>query len=210
MNIYFVRHARQCSPLCNVNVDLSEQGIQQAELLATRLKEVPFDALYSSNLIRAIHTAEIVNVHHNLKHEVRESIKEIDFGDWTGLDDDKINEIYHDFIKENVKLLEDLPYPGGENGKAVVERALPVIQEIIESGKENVLVITHGGVIRALTAYLLGLDLSKKGLFGAALEHTSITQFVYNKETKTYYLQRFNDYAHLEGHPELMRYSWKQ
>lgn len=210
MNIYLVRHARQSSTLCNVNVDLSEEGIYQAKLLAKRLKDVPFDALYSSNLIRAIQTAEIVNEYHDLKHEIRENIKEIDFGDWTGLEDDKINELYQDFIIENGKLLEDLSYPGGENGQDVVERAMPVLDEIIQSGKENVLVITHGGVVRALTAHLLGLDLSQKGLFGASLEHTSITQFIFNKDTKRFYLQRFNDHAHLEGNPELMRYRWKQ
>lgn len=210
MNLYFVRHARQSSPLCNVNVDLSEQGLEQARLLAQRLKTVPFDALYSSNLIRAVQTAEIVNQYHHLTHEVREGIQEIDFGDWTGMKDAVIKETYHDFIVENAKLEQDLPYPGGENGEDVVRRAMPVIQEILQSGKKNILVITHGGVVRALTAHLLGLDLSQKGRFGAALEHTSITEFRYKKETGQFYLQRFNDYAHLEGHPELMRYSWKQ
>lgn len=209
MNIYLVRHARQSSPLCNVNVDLSEQGWEQAELLAERLKEVPFDGLYSSNLIRAVQTADLVNRYHNLKHEVRDGIKEIDFGDWTGLEDRVIKEKYREFIRENTKLEQDLPYPGGENGQDVVTRAMPVIEEIMNSGLEDVLVITHGGVIRALTAHFLGLELSKKGMFGAALEHTSITEFRYNTKTKQFYLQRFNDHAHLEGHPELMRYYWK-
>lgn len=210
MNIYLVRHARQSSPLCNVNVDLSEQGIEQAVLLANRLKDLPLDALYSSNLIRAVHTASIVNEYHNLKHEIREGIKEIDFGAMTGHDNAYIREQYAQFLLENAKMTEDLPYPEGENGQDVVVRAIPVLEEILQSGKENVLVITHGGVVRALTAHLLGMDLSKKGMFGAALEHTSITQFVYKKETKQFYLQRFNDHAHLEGHPELYRYHWKE
>ena len=210
MNIYLVRHGRQLSPRCNVNVDLSNEGILQSKLLAERLKEVPFDALYSSNLIRAIHTAELINREHGLKHEIREGIKEIDYGDWTGLEDDEIKEKYKDFILENDRLRDDLRFPGGECGQDVVQRAMPIINELIASGKQNILVVTHGGVIRALTSHLLGLDQSQKALFGVALEHTGITEFVYNEEKNRFYLQRFNDYAHLEGYDELMRHSWKK
>ena len=47
MRIYLVRHARQCSPLCNVNVELAPEGVQQAELLAARMKEWNFvEAIY--------------------------------------------------------------------------------------------------------------------------------------------------------------------
>lgn len=209
MNIYLVRHGRQSSTLCNVNVDLSEEGIQQVDYLAERLKDVPLDAIYSSNLTRAIQTAERINQYHNQTHEIREGIQEIDFGDWTGLDNATIHATYGEWIAEQIKLTSDLAYPGGENGQAVIDRAMPVIEEILQSGKEHVLVVTHGGVIRALTAHLLGLDLAKKGLFGTALEHTSITEFVYDNERKQFYLQRFNDHAHLEGKEGLLRHGWK-
>lgn len=209
MNLYLVRHARQSSRLCNVNVELGQEGFQMAELLSERMKHVPLDTIYSSDLIRAVQTAEIINKHHGLNHVIRAGLQEIDFGDWTGLEDSVIRETYQEFIQNNAKMEEDLPYPGGENGADVIRRAMPVIQEIIESGQENVLVVTHGGVIRALTAHLLGMEQAQKGLFGTALEHSSITQFVYNEKTKRFYLQRFNDHAHLEGHPELMRNSWK-
>ena len=61
MRIYLVRHARQCSPLCNVNVELAQEGVQQAELLAARMKMwIPVDAIYSSALLRARQTAGIL------------------------------------------------------------------------------------------------------------------------------------------------------
>lgn len=209
MNLFLVRHGRQNSPLCNVNVDLSDEGIFQIELLAKRLKEVPFDALYSSDLIRAISTAKIINQYHDLEHVVKPELKEIDFGEWIGKEDAYIKEHYRDFIIEKLKMEKDLGYPGGETGQAVVNRAMPVIEEILHSGKKNVLVVTHGGVIRALTAHLMGIPLAKKRMFGAALEHSSITEFVYDEAKDQLYLQRFNDHAHLEGHPELLRHSWK-
>ena len=41
MRIYLIRHGRQNSPLCNVNVPLSDAGKRQAELLGERLKKNP-------------------------------------------------------------------------------------------------------------------------------------------------------------------------
>ena len=53
MRIYLIRHGRQNSPLCNVNVPLSDAGRRQAELLGKRLKKESIDAVWSSDLIRA-------------------------------------------------------------------------------------------------------------------------------------------------------------
>lgn len=102
-------------------------------------------------------------------------------------------------------LKEDTPYPGGECGKQVFDRAMNTMEEIIKTDKHNVAVVTHGGVIRALLAGLLGLEMSKKLLFGASLENTSITHLVYSKAADRFLLQRFNDYAHLEEEEELLR-----
>lgn len=50
MRIYLIRHGRQNSPLCNVNVPLSDAGRRQAELLGERLKKESIDAVWSSDL----------------------------------------------------------------------------------------------------------------------------------------------------------------
>ena len=47
MRIYLIRHGRQNSPLCNVNVPLSDAGRRQAELLGERLKKESIDAVLS-------------------------------------------------------------------------------------------------------------------------------------------------------------------
>ncbi|MCI5502095.1 MAG: histidine phosphatase family protein, partial [Lachnospiraceae bacterium] len=59
MIIYLIRHGRQNSTKCNVNVPLSEEGKLQSELLGERMKLYDVDALYSSELIRAVDTAKI-------------------------------------------------------------------------------------------------------------------------------------------------------
>ena len=205
INLYLIRHGRQNSTLCNVDVELSAEGRTQAELLRDRFKSYPIDAIYSSNLIRAKQTAEILNQAFDLPVQVRENLKEISFGLMTGMTEQYIDEHFHDFKIEQYKLLSDLPYPGGENGKAVYERVMPVITELLQSGSRNMLIVTHGGVIRALLAALIGRTQAERFLFAVSLENTGITQLIYNPENERFYLERFNDCAHLEGHRELLR-----
>lgn len=205
VNLYLIRHGRQNSTLCNVDVELSEAGRLQAGLLRERLQNYSIDALYSSDLIRAKQTAEIVNEALMLPHIIREELCEISFGLLTGQSEDYIDEHFADFKAEQKKLMEDIPYPGGENGTSVYERAMPVIQEIVQSGKQNIVVVTHGGTIRVLLAALFGRNQARRFLFGVSLVNTGITQLVYNPQYDRFYLERFNDYAHLEGHTQLHR-----
>jgi probable phosphoglycerate mutase len=209
VNLYLIRHGRQNSTLCNVDVELSLEGRIQAELLRDRLKNYDIDALYSSNLIRAMQTAQILNEALQLPHEIREELKEISFGYMEGNSDEYNEEHFHEFKEEQKKLLEDLPYPGGENGTNVYERAMPVIQEIVQNGKKNIVVVTHGGTIRVLLAALFGKNQARRYLFGVSLENTGITQLVYNSQNDRFYLERFNDFAHLEGYPQLHRRNFK-
>ncbi len=205
VNLYLIRHGRQNSRLCNVDVELSPEGIKQAELLRARLRSYGLDALYSSDLIRARQTAEIINQELELPLQIRGAIREISFGELEGKSDEYNDTYFREFKEEQLKLLEDIPYPGGENGTSVYERAMPVIEELVHSGNKNIAVVTHGGTIRALLAALFGKTQAKRFLFAVSLENTSITQLVYRPELDRFYLERFNDYAHLEGYPELHR-----
>lgn len=208
MKIYLIRHGRQCSKLCNVDVELSAEGFRQAALLGERLVSIPIDMVYSSNLQRAVQTAQMANQYWNAEHSIRTELREISFGEMEGMDDETIAEIYGDFKQQQERMEEDLPYPGGECAADVVRRADPVLREIAKSGCQNVAVITHGGVIRSLTAHYLGMDLAKVRLIGNGLENCGITELVYEAEKELFLVGRFNDYAHLEPHPELLRKHW--
>lgn len=104
---------------------------------------------------------------------------------------------------------QDLPYPGGESAADVVKRVLPVMNEILASGDRAVAVVTHGGVIRSMTAHYLGMELSKTQLLASHLENCGITEFWF-REDGTAVLNRFNDYSHLEGKKELLRSGWSE
>ena len=193
MRIYLIRHGRQNSPLCNVNVPLSDAGRRQAELLGERLKKESIDAVWSSDLIRARETADIINEKIRAPRFIREGLREISFGDLEGLSDDVIM---------------DLPYPGGESAADVIRRAVPVMDEIAKSGAETVAVVTHGGVIRSLVTHYLHMDGAYVPLLARHLENCGITEFYYRESDGEMLLNRFNDFAHLTDHPELLRGGW--
>lgn len=208
MKIYLIRHGRQSSKRCNVNVDLCEEGYRQAELLGARLARADVDAVYSSDLLRAVQTAQTANTLWNVKHIIRPELREISFGEMEGLSDEMIARQFSEFKRRQDEMTEDLPYPGGECAADVIARAYPVLMEIAESGHESVAVVTHGGVIRALTAKIIDINLAKIRLFGRSLENCSITEVNYRPEKNMFTLERFNDYAHLEQSPKLLRSSW--
>ncbi|MFT4106633.1 MAG: histidine phosphatase family protein [Lacrimispora sp.] len=208
MNIYLIRHGRQCSKLCCVNVSLSEEGRRQSALVGKRLEGRNIDAVYSSALIRAVETAKEANRFWHAPHIIRPELKEISFGEMEGLSDEEIAVRFADFKAEQEKLETDIPYPGGECAKDVIRRATPVFEEIVESGYENVAVVTHGGVIRAMVTAFLHMEPKDFRILGNSLENSSITQVQWKKESGRFFVERFNDYAHLEPYPELLRASW--
>lgn len=131
MRILLIRHGRQNSPLCNVDVPLSEEGRAQADLLGERLKHEGIDVVWSSGLCRAVETADRINEALKVKRVIREDLKEISFGDLEGLADPVIAERFGSFLSQRKKMEQDLPYPGGESAADVVKRVLPVMDEIL-------------------------------------------------------------------------------
>lgn len=208
MNIYLIRHARQNSKLCNVNVSLSDTGRRQAHLLAERLKDYKIDAIYSSHYYRAKETASIMTSMLLVPHIIRKDLREIDYGDLEGNSDAYNKEHFHEFFEKRDTLEQDIMFPHGENGQQVFERSFRVLKEIICTDYENVAIVTHGGTIRSLVAGILGLDQKNKLLLGLSLENTSITKLCYNKRKDRFYLEQFNEYGHLEKDPSLLRKNW--
>lgn len=217
IKIYFIRHGRQNSSLCNIDVPLAEEGIRQAILAGKRFAAFyPLDIIYASDFIRAKQTAEYIREqilfagYHLPEIEIRSGLREIDFGDLTGRNDEEIETIYYDFKAErDTKIgIEDLKFPGGEDGQMVWERVFPVLQEMIASGKQKIAAVAHGGTIRIIVAALFGRGQFDRLRFVLNMENTAITEIAYDEKKQRFYLERVNDYAHLENYPELLRRNW--
>ena len=214
IKLYFIRHGRQNSGLCNVDVPLAEEGKRQAELVANRLKLYNIEKLYCSHLIRARETAEIIGKALGLEANIEEDFREISFGDMEGLDGAQLKERFAEFLEERKKAKEDLPNPGGESGGDVFNRAMPLIRRIIEEAKldnkKNIAIVSHGGLIRSVVAGVLEAPFAKKLCIGKDLENCSITEINYDEETGNFIVERVNDYAHIEVEPELLRKYFKK
>lgn len=215
IKLFLIRHARQESPLCNVNVALADEGLIQSELLGERLKNYNIDKIYSSDLIRARMTAEIVSqkVFGKVENEELKELRETDFGDMTGLADEVIKVKFGDYFNKRDAMEEDIAIPGGENGAMVYERMKIGIAKIIDNAKENdyenIVIVSHGGAIRSFLAGVLNMPQERRFMFAKTMENTSITQIDYHIETNRFYVEVINDYAHLEGHEKLLRKHFK-
>lgn len=134
-----------------LNTSLNEEGIKQAQQLATTLKDVKFDVIYTSPLTRAKHTAQIINQYHNVELIENEQITEIELGDLTG-------------APRNLELLSDLNFKNlaqKHNAECFAEfynRCVEFYNKIKDQ-KKNILIVAHSGVAQQLKRYLnLNLD----------------------------------------------------
>ncbi|MGN0383581.1 MAG: histidine phosphatase family protein [Eubacterium sp.] len=210
MRIYLIRHGRQCSKACNVDVSLDEAGRKQAALAGDRLKNYGIELLYSSHLKRAVETADIINDYINVEHVILPQLRESDFGILTGMMDEEIKQQFPELSRQRILMEEDIPYLGGENGQMVYDRAFPVIEKIAHSGVGAVAIVTHGGVIRSLIAGICGTSQAHRLSFAKDLENCSITELMYKPENGRFYIERINDYAHLEADETLLRNHFKK
>ena len=212
IKLYLIRHGRQCSANCNVNVPLSEAGKVQAELVGKRLTNYSIQKLYSSELIRAVETAEIINKYLNVPYEKDDELRELCFGDMEGIPNSQVREKFKNYFLESDKFLRDIPYPGGESGEDAYKRGMPALMRIVEKAKdeniENIAVVTHGGMIRSILSGIMGQQFCKRLLLAKSLENCSITELNYREredETGYFTIERFNDYAHIEIDEKLLR-----
>lgn len=144
--IYFVRHGqtdwnKELKIQGQHDIELNEQGIEEAEQLAEKLSEVSFDVAFSSPLKRALKTAEAV-YHGKIIADIR--LAERQFGSLEGkrLDDDTFKRLW--------SLTEEFDLPGTENLKDVFSRVESFVDFVRKNYPEkNVLAATHGGVMMA-------------------------------------------------------------
>jgi 2,3-bisphosphoglycerate-dependent phosphoglycerate mutase len=136
---------------------LTEHGVEQARALAERLADIDLDAVYSSDLLRARATAEAVAAPRGLDVRILSELREVDVGSWSGLTREEASELFPaDFARW---LDGGQGWRDGETYEAMSERVLAALATIIAAHPEGrVLVVAHGGPIRAIHAAALGMD----------------------------------------------------
>jgi broad specificity phosphatase PhoE len=123
---------------------LNETGRAQARELAEQLRHVPFDAVYSSDLRRAHETAEIVAAPHGVPVVTDPGLREIDVGSFSGLTRAQIEERFPNGER-----------PDGETREQHAARVLDAVERIArENPGRRILLVTHGGTMRALHGHV--------------------------------------------------------
>lgn len=198
LRLYFMRHGetvwnteRRYQGM--TDIELSEEGLRQAECAAKRFKNIKIDKIYASPLKRAMKTAEKIAAEKGLEIISEDDFREIHFGEWEGKTvpelTEKYGESYTNFIREPHKY----GFPGEGSVENVINRIKPGIDRLIAEEKGNVLIVSHGGIIRLMIMYIMGLDSS--WFTKMWINNTGVSIIEIKDERKL--LLTLNDSAHL-------------
>ncbi|HEX9854507.1 MAG TPA: histidine phosphatase family protein [Acidimicrobiia bacterium] len=159
--------------------ELTERGSRQIRSVGAHLPRL--DAIYSSPLARAVHTAEAVADSLSMQPVQVEDLKEIGFGSWEGLTVDEIGER----DPEGLALLRagDEHVIRGGSGEAfagVRQRVTTAIDEIAANHRgQTVGIVSHGGALRAFASGLLGMGPANRHRL-ASMDNTAFSRVVYS------------------------------
>ena len=200
MKLIAVRHVEtewnaELREMGHLDSPLTPLGIKQAQALGHRLKNLGFDALYSSDLGRAVQTAEIIGAICDKPVQLNSSLRERHMGVFQGLTREEISEKYPEQMAayERIGFLDLIP--GGETAQERTDRSVRILTEIASRHPEQtVVVVTHGGFLTGFLGFVLGIPFSNGRRYRK--ENASFNAFEYLEPN--WYLQTWNDISHLE------------
>ena len=167
LNIYFLRHgetvASKTGGFCGTSdVELTPEGRIMAKDFAVAYQSVPWKAIFCSPMRRTIATAKPLCELVGMEMQLRDGLKEIDFGEWEGKTPAEVNRESHDeYVRWQSEPGWNAP-PGGERAIDIARRSSVVIAEIEASYPDgNVLVVAHKATIRIILCSLLGIDVGR-------------------------------------------------
>ena len=171
MNLYFARHGETVhnKNKCyygSSDVDITEKGSLQAEKGAELLRSIDFNKVYVSEMKRTLQTANILlkDKQYDLIQDKR--INEINFGVFEGKGYNELEELYPKEWKLWCSDWKSFTPPQGESYIEFYTRIKSFMDDILKLDEDNVLIVTHSGVIRSVYCYLLDGNLD---FFGSLL-----------------------------------------
>ena len=155
MKVYIIRHGEvphnALKQYNNEDEDLTEKGIKQAEELKEKIKNINYDVVICSPLIRAKHTAEIINIE---KKEIiiDNRLEERNPGNLSGQSLEVTNREEYWNYNTTIK------YGTSENIKLFFDRVYNFLDELKQKDYKNVLVVAHSGVSKVFNGYFIGMQ----------------------------------------------------
>lgn len=162
---YLVRHGEtdwnnEYRAQGHMDIPLNAKGLAQAALAGGRLAPITFDAAYCSDLSRVVTTAEQIMQGRDIPLTKMEALREKSFGDLEGITFDELRRlhpvVYKKLFEEDIHFAPD----GGESDLQVHNRVKAVADDLLArhaNSEGNILVVAHGGSLRALIVSLMGM-----------------------------------------------------
>ena len=180
----------------HLDIPLNQTGRRQADLLAKKLANYPLNAIYTSDLARAQETAEIIARPLGLTPVLQPALRERFLGQFQGL---TIDEARVNFANEWQQVRENnAPPPGGESLEEVATRVRNAFETIVDRHPgEQVAVVSHGGVLKLLIAWVVGLPLGQPARI--SLSGNTGISIIEKAGDGEFRLATLNDTGHLQG-----------
>ncbi|TDQ19409.1 putative phosphoglycerate mutase [Algoriphagus boseongensis] len=199
--IYLVRHGQTDFNLqgvvqgSGIDAPINERGKAQARAFFEAYKEVPFDQVYHTALIRTKQSIQgFLDL--GIPSEALPELNEISWGDYEGTpmtpeEGEYYRHMLHQWQQGNL----DYAIAGGESPNRVADRMRRGISKILEGPGETILVCMHGRAMRIFLSLMLNYDLRYMDQF----EHNNLCLYVLEQlEDGTFVVRKFNDQGHLE------------
>lgn len=168
MKIYLIRHGKpkwkdnvkKCIGV--TDIDLSEEGIERAREISEFLEDKNIDKIYTSDLKRCKQSAKIISKYLGLPYVVEESLREINMGIWENKSFYDIKKTYPLDYDERGINISTFNNHKGESFEECYIRSIRVLKKICKNNHidNNIVIITHSGVIKCLVAYIDGIPLN--------------------------------------------------
>lgn len=206
MNVYLIRHGESLENITKnsggLNSPLTPNGIKQAKAVAKRVRNLKISKIFSSDMLRAKQTSEIINHKLNLEISYTDLIREKKLPSML-LGKHETDPLYKSVLTEIQNNYHDKSYRhSDEDTFELFKKRVFEFMNILEKQKEeNILVVAHGYTLRAIVGYVIfGMEFTSHDfvrLRDALLTKNtglSLIQFEKNKKWK---LLTWNDHAHL-------------
>ncbi|MFC2025359.1 histidine phosphatase family protein [Chloroflexota bacterium] len=176
------------------DIEMSAAGYQQVERLHNRLASERIDAVYSSDLRRALVTAEVISSGREVDIVPSPDLREINYGDTEGLTFEEISRLSPELAESITNFDLQLEFPGGESFEGFIARTSTFVDRLDKhTPEQTILIVSHSGPLRVLVCHLLGIDQSHWRQFRIDNASLSIVE-TYPQRT---ILNLLNDTCHL-------------
>ena len=200
--LYIIRHGQTDHNLKGivqgkgVNLPLNDLGQRQAQAFFEAYKDVPFDGMYTSTLLRAQQTIYPFR-DLGLSYEIFPELDEISWGEMEGMHTVMENsDVFKTLIDEWRAGNIDAKPPQGESPRELQDRQKRFINHILHTPDRNILISMHGRAIRSMLCTLTNTPLSRMEEF----PHVNLTLYKVNLLSDgSFEIEKFNDQEHLKN-----------